>query len=135
MYRRAQEQDETCSQVRECCRTSWPKKQLVPLNLIPYWNARNSLTICNKYNSRIVVPKLLQQETLERIHSGHLGIEKCKRHTATSVWWPGVMQRITQLVQNCRICAKESRQGKEPLMTSETPKYPWQVVGTDLFEL
>ena len=45
------------------------------------------------------------------------------------------MQQITQLVQNCRVCAKESRQGKEPLMTSELPKYPWQVVGTDLFEL
>ena len=45
------------------------------------------------------------------------------------------MQWITELVQNCRICAKESRQGKEPLMTSETHKYPWQVVGTDLFEL
>ena len=136
-YRHAQEQDEICSQVREYCRTGWPKKQLVPLNLIPYWNARNSLTICNNlllYNSRIVVPKPLQQETLEKIHSGHLGIEKCKRRTATSVWWPGVMQRIAQLVQNCRICAKESRQGKEPLMMSELPKYPWQVVGTDLFE-
>ena len=45
------------------------------------------------------------------------------------------MHQITQLVQNCRVCAKESRQGKEPLMTLELPKYPWQVVGTDLFEL
>ena len=45
------------------------------------------------------------------------------------------MHQITQLVQNCRVCAKESRQGKELLMTSELPKYPWQVVGTDLFEL
>ena len=46
------------------------------------------------------------------------------------------MHQITQLVQNCRVCAKENRQGKEPLMMSELPpKYPWQVVGTDLFEL
>lgn len=45
----------------------------------------------------------------------------------------GVMHQITQLVQNCRVCAKDSRQGKEPLMTSELPKC--QVVGTDLFEL
>ena len=52
-----------------------------------------------------------------------------------SVWWPGVIQQITQLVQNCSVCAKESRQGKEPLMMSDLPKYPWQVVGTDLFEL
>ena len=45
------------------------------------------------------------------------------------------MQQISQLVQNCGVCAKQSRPGKEPLMTSDLPKYPWQVVGTDLFEL
>ena len=127
-----------CILVQEYCKTGWPKKQLIPPNLIAYWMAQDSLTICNNlllYNSRIVVPKSLQQETLQKIHSGHLGIEKCKKRTATSVWWPGVMQQVTQLVQNCRVCAKESRQGKEPLMTSELPKYPWQVVGTDLFQL
>ena len=138
VYRRAQEQDEVCAQVREYCRTSWPKKTLVSSNLIPYWKAQNCLTLCNDlllYNSRIVVPKSMQQETLKRIHTGHLGIEKCKKRTATSVWWPGVMQQITQVVQDCKVCAKESRQGKEPLITTQLPKYPWQVVGTDLFEL
>ena len=138
MYRQAQEQDEVCTQLREYCKTGWPRKQLIPFNLTPYWKARNSLTICNNlllYNSCIVVPRSLQRETLQNIHSGHLGIEKCKKRTAASVWWPGVMHQITQLVQDCRVCAKESRQGKEPLMTSELPKYPWQVVGTDLFEL
>ena len=60
----------------------WPKKQLIPPNLTPYWKARDSLTICTDlllYNSRIVVPKSMQQETLRKIHSGHLGIEKCKK--------------------------------------------------------
>ena len=116
----------------------WLRRQLIPLNLTPYWKARNSLTICNDllvYNSCIVLPRSLQRETLQNIHSGHLGIEKCKKHTATSVWWPGVMDQVTQLVQNCRVCTKESRQGEEPFMTSELLKYPWQVVGTDLFEL
>ena len=45
------------------------------------------------------------------------------------------MQQISQLMQNCRVCAKESRQVKEPLMTLDLPKYPFHVVGTDLFEL
>ena len=43
-----------------------------------------------------------------------------------------MMHQITQLVQNCRVCAKESRQEKEPLMMSE---YPWLVVGTQVFKL
>ena len=63
MYRQAQEQDEVCTQLREYCRMGWPRKQLIPFNLTPYWKARNSLTICNDlllYNSRIVVPRSLQ---------------------------------------------------------------------------
>ena len=45
------------------------------------------------------------------------------------------MQQITQLVQNCQVCLKESKPGKEPLISTVLPKYPWQAVGTDLFEL
>lgn len=48
-------------------------------------------------------------------YNGHLGIEKCRKHTSSSVWWPGVMQQITQLVQNCQVCLKKSKPGKEPL--------------------
>ena len=50
--------------------------------------------ICNDlllYNTHIVIPKSLQQETLQKIHSGDLGIEKCKKRIVMSVWWPGVM--------------------------------------------
>ena len=137
-YRQSQEQDPVCSQVREFCKSGWPEKQLISQELAPYWKAKDRLTICDGlllYNSRIVVPKQLQKETLQRIHTGHLGIEKCRKRTSSSVWWPGVMQQITQLVQNCQVCLKESKPGKEPLISTVLPKFPWQVVGTDLFEL
>ena len=136
-YRQLQEQDPVCVQVREYCKNGWLKKTLIPQEFIPYWKVRSNLTICNSllYNSRIVVPKSLQRETLQKIHTGHLGIEKCRKRVTSSVWWPGVLQQISQLVQNCRVCAKENKQGTEPLMTSHLPKYSWQVVGTDLFEL
>ena len=137
-YSQSQEQDPVCSQVREFCKSGWPKKQLIPEELAPYWKAKDRLTICDgllQYNSRIVVPKPLQRETLQKIHTGHLGIEKCKKRTSSAVWWPGVMQQITQLVQNCEVCLKESKPGKEPLISTVLPTFPWQVVGTDLFEL
>ena len=108
-YHRSQEQDEECTQVREYCRSGWPSKQLTPPQLLPYWKVRDNLTICNNlllYNSRIVVPKSMQRKILQKIHSGHLRIDKCKKHTAVSVWWPGVMQQIAQRVQNCGVCAK-----------------------------
>ena len=137
-YRQAQEQDETCSQVKVYCTTGWLGKQLVLLRFTPFWKVKDNLTICDYlllYNSRIVVPKLLQWETLQKIHTGHLGIIKCKKRAATSVSWPGVMQQISMMVQNCNTCVRESRQRREPLMTTELSNYPWQVVGTDLFEL
>ena len=137
IYREAQEKDEVCVQVREYCKIGWPNKSFIPHQLIPYWKERDALTVCKGlllFNSRIVVPKSLQQETLQKVHTGHLGIEKCKKRIAMSVWWPGVTQQVTQLVQNCRECAKQCRQGKEPLMPSSLPLYPWQVAGTDLFE-
>ena len=45
------------------------------------------------------------------------------------------MQQIAQMVKNCQVCAKENRPGREPLISTVLPKYPWQVIGTDLFEL
>ena len=38
-YCQAQEHDKVCTQVQEYCKTGWPKKQLTPPNLTPYWKA------------------------------------------------------------------------------------------------
>lgn len=45
------------------------------------------------------------------------------------------MQQVKQKVERCQSCAKEDRPRKEPLVTTPLPEYPWQVVGSDLFEL
>jgi transposase InsO family protein len=39
------------------------------------------------------------------------------------------------MVESCRECAKLSWAKKEPLIPTPLPDYPWQLVGTDLFEL
>ena len=39
MYHQVQEQDEVCTQVQEYCLMGWPKKQLIPSYLTPYWKA------------------------------------------------------------------------------------------------
>ena len=87
------------------------------------------------YGSRIVVPKSLQAATLQKIHNGHQGIQRCRQRTTSSVWWHGVSKHIEQLVKSCPICAKASTPHKEPLMYSPLPNHPWEKVGSDLFEL
>ena len=82
-----------------------------------------------------MVPKACQIETLSIIHSGHLGIQRCKLRTQQSVWWPGVTKEIESMMQQCQICAKLTIPHKEPMIVSQPPDYPWQKVGSDLFEL
>ena len=136
-YKQSQTQDATCSQVLKYCQTNWPERGQVSGDLVPYWKVRASLSVCNNlllYNDRIVVPLSLQNETLQRLHEGHQGIQRCKLRAKTSVWWPGISRQMEQ-IQNCHTCAKEVNCRKEPLMPTELPEFPWQVVGSDLFEL
>ena len=71
------------------------------------------------FSSRIVIPQCLQQKTLENIHQGHQGIERCLQRIRSSVWRPGITSQLKQVVEHCHILL---------------PEYPWQVVGRDLFE-
>ena len=74
VYQRAQSSHSICSRVKEFCTSGWPKKHLIGTEILPYWKVRNSLSLHHGlllYNSRIVVPSSLQEETLDRIHEGH----------------------------------------------------------------
>ena len=136
-YRQAQAQDTTCAKVQEYCRTEWPEKRLVEPGLIAYWKVRSSLTMCNNlllFNNRIVIPAALQRETLKQIHEGHQGIVRCRVRVQSSVWWPGVAHQIAQMVEQCSECARLASHRKEPMMPTPLPDYPWQVIGSDLFE-
>jgi len=137
-YRRAQTEDSVCSKIAEYCQSSWPERRAVDASIIPYWKARSSISLQQGlllYNQRIIVPSALQEETLHRIHEGHQGIERCRMRTKSSVWWPGIASQITSLIENCPTCAKEAKLRREPLLTTKLPDYPWQVLGSDLFEL
>ena len=138
VYRIAQEQDPVCHQVQQFCTSEWPQKKFISPKLSPYFKFKDNLSVCNNlllYNNRIVVPKTLQRETLKRIHLGHQGIERCRARAVTSVWWPGITHEISQMVQGCPECAESTVPRREPLITTPLPDYPWQLVGTDLFEL
>lgn len=104
----------------------------------PYWKVQSELSIHNKLllrGKQIVVPKSLQQETLSKIHQGHQGIERCRLHAKSSVWWPGKFQQIKHLIEQCPVYVKSSTPKSQPLIPSELPDYPWQRVGTDLFAI
>ena len=99
---------------------------------------RGSLTVHNQlllYNHRIVVPKSLQSETIQRLREGNQGIERCRMMARSSLWWPCISKDLSETVAQCTVCAEHAASRREPLMPTPLPDYPWQVIGSDLFQL
>lgn len=126
-------------QAKQWCIHGWPAKSpSTNPEMIPFWQVRSSFTVCDNiilYNQCVVIPTSLREEILQKIHEGHQGIEHCRARARSSVWWPGITKQIVEMVRQCHVCAQEAQQQKEPLIKSALPDHPWQVVGTDLFEL
>ena len=83
-----QNADPEISEVRRYCATEWPTFMPANTLLTPYWNNKHHLTIVNDllmYDNRIVIPRELRLETLDKLHESHLGISKCKALAQTSV--------------------------------------------------
>ena len=136
VYQKAQATDPVCSRVITYCKSEWPESLSDP-ELKPYWTVRGNLTLHNElllYGKRIVVPKQLQAETLQKIHTGHQGIVRCRLRAATSVWWPGISKDVEAFVQRCPKCVKSAPNPTEPLLTTPLPKHPWEKEAADLFQ-
>ena len=133
----AQEEDPTCILLKRYCLEGWPSKQKLKGEISKYLHTASELSICEGLilrNSRIVVPKALQKDILQKLHSGHQGINKCKRRAAQSVWWPGLNKDLDTMVSNCSTCCKMQFQLAEPLIPTPLITLPWQKVGVDLFK-
>ena len=72
---------------------------------------------------------------IERAHSSHIGINGCSRITREVIFWPGMSTEIELHVRKCNICERyQSDSVKEPLISHEVPKRPWEKIGVDLME-
>ena len=105
-YRKAQAADPICSTVASYCQHGWPNQSEITPDIKPYWKARGDLMIPDGtlllYDQRIVVPKALQRQTLQKIHTGHQGIQRCRLRAKLSIWWPGISKTINDMVKHVR---------------------------------
>ena len=86
------------------------------------------------HSKQMVVPHALHRKTLEKIHTGHQGIQRCLERAKTSVWWSGILKEVEKTVRECRICTRKAAEKTAPMIASELPNYPWQKIGTDTFQ-
>lgn len=83
---------------------------------------------------KIVIPASMKREMLEKIHQGHLGINKCKARARETLFWPGMNSDIETFVQKCDVCRKYAySQPREPLLMRTVPDQAWCRVGIDIF--
>ena len=136
----ATRQDPTMQALITYIHTGWPPtRRSVPGPIKPYWNVRHDLTekdgIVLK-GSQAVVPVTMRKTVMNSIHEGHYGIVKCIERAKTSVYWPGYTNEIHDMVASCSKCQENRSQNPKPdTKPHDVPHYPYQKVGTDLFEL
>ena len=133
-----QDHDPILRCIKTYCQTQWPAREelLSPTRI--YFAERGNLTVVNGLllnGTRIVIPSNMRLEILALLHEGHQGISKTRALARRSVWWPGCSKQIEDLVVSCTTCARLKTVRAEPLMPTELPERPWQMVGTDLFQL
>ncbi|XP_036001498.1 uncharacterized protein K02A2.6-like [Fundulus heteroclitus] len=133
-----QDKDEVLQQLKQFCISGWPNKFDIEKTFQPYLPFAGELTVQNGLlllGCRLVIPKSLRLDILNKLHEGHLGITKCRERAKQSVWWPGLSKDLSKLVDNCDTCACERIQNKETMLASDLPSRPWCKVGADLFQL
>ncbi|XP_030851255.1 uncharacterized protein K02A2.6-like [Strongylocentrotus purpuratus] len=134
------QKDKTLQELIGIIKDGWPEtKQQCPVAIRAYWNIRNELSEAEGLimkGSRIVVPSTMKKQMLDKIHEGHLGIEKCKRRAREVLYWPRINQDITEMVQNCNSCLMyKPKQQTESLKPHTVPNRPWEKIAADLFTL
>ena len=132
------ENDENLQALKKVIITGWPEERKdLPEQLVPFFSYRDELAVQDGLlfkSNRVVIPRKLRADMLQKIHTSHLGIDGCLRRARECLFWPHMSYDIKQFIASCDICRTfETSQQKETLMSHELPSRPWEKVGTDLF--
>lgn len=132
-------EDNELSQILYYIRNGWPRKlSSVGKQTKQYFNDRYEIYEYNGLifkNTQLIIPKSLRQLMLEKIHTGHFGINSCIRRAQQSMYWPKMTEEITKYVSTCRMCQKHSKcKQKEPLQPHPIPNVPWEKIAIDFMD-
>jgi len=134
--RTSQEKDSTCKQLISYIKNRWPNRIKRVKDLCKlFWSVQGELTFVSGIilkGSFIYVPLSIRNEILEKIHEGHMVINKCIDRA--NVWWPGISRDIKQYVSECETCLIDKPNRPEPMISTELPSLPWEVLAADLAE-
>lgn len=82
--------------------------------------------------TRIVMPELLRNRTLDLAHEGHPGMTLMKQRLRAKVWWPKIDTHVEKYVKSCRGCMLVAAPAApEPLKRKKLPSEPWHDLAID----
>ena len=85
---------------------------------------------------RLVIPKSLRQQVIINLHAANQGSTAMTARARSCVYWPGMDRDITAHVKSCALCRVNApSKPDEPAILTDAPKYPFQQVASDLFEI
>ena len=139
--RLATQADDKLAILKHIIQHRWPKTvKEVPQEIQKYWTFHEELTIKDRLilkGTRIVIPDKMREDILKQIHEGHLGFNKCQMRAKETVYWPGLIDQLENLILNCQLCLKYSKlKNKSTPHTAlghKVPAVPCSKVATDIF--
>lgn len=114
-----------------------PEKLQLSDKMKVYWEFRGDITLQKGIlmkGSRLIIPEIMQEEMIQRIHDAHQGIAKCRERAKLSVWWIGLSKQLEHVVKSCQKCIENSNDIAEPMISTDFPSRPWPRVASDLFQ-
>ena len=104
--------------------------------LKPYYDLRGELYMAEGLILRldkIIPPESLRDKIITTAHTqGHLGKSKTKEMIRRKYWFPGMNQRIDNIISTCFSCQVATyTHHTEPAKMTELPEGPWHTVEID----
>ncbi len=134
----ASERDPIINKVQEMTINGWPESHKINPDLKELYNVRSLLSVSDGlllYRDRLVIPKEMRKDMLEKIHNGHPGVTKSRLKAQEAIWWPNISKDIEEYVKDCHHCQiNQSSQRAEPLISGKLPERPWQNISADLMD-
>nr|XP_022907595.1 uncharacterized protein K02A2.6-like [Onthophagus taurus] len=114
----------------------WPEqKKAVNILVKPYWSVRAEITEIKRIlykGDQVIIPSCLRKEILNKLHYGHMGINKTILKARQLIYWPNINNQIIDVIKKCYTCEKfQNSNMKETIINRELPSRPWEILAAD----
>ena len=80
------------------------------------------------------MPKIFRSVYINKIHAGHLGINKSLHKAQEYLFWKGYTKDISEAIDKCTLCQENALSNPQCFQyISEVLTHPWHTLGANLF--